>query len=67
MAVQIVVADTAFFFYGVKNGWHIPVAGVNVWLGSTVVQVVVVVHTVARYLFPASGRNRDPHHEPASG
>lgn len=55
MAVQLAVADTAFFLYGLKNGWHIPVAAINVWLGSTVVQVVVVVHTVARYLFPAKG------------
>lgn len=56
MAAQLVVADTAFFLYGFENGWDIPVAAINVWLGSTVVQVVVVVHTVARYLFPANGR-----------
>lgn len=56
MAAQLVIADTAFFLYGFENGWDIPVAAINVWLGSTVVQVVVVVHTVARYLFPANGR-----------
>jgi hypothetical protein len=55
MAGQLVIADGAFVVYGFKNGWHIPVAAINVWLGSTVVQVVVVVHTVARYLFPADG------------
>ncbi|HXE46018.1 MAG TPA: hypothetical protein VN635_12580 [Conexibacter sp.] len=56
MAAQLVIADTAFFLYGLENSWDIPVAAINVWLGSTVVQVVVVVHTVARYLFPANGR-----------
>jgi hypothetical protein len=57
MAAQLVIADTAFFLYGFENAWDIPVAAINVWLGSTVVQVVVVVHTVARYLFPANGRD----------
>jgi hypothetical protein len=56
MAAQLIIADTAFFLYGLENDWEIPVAAINVWLGSTVVQVVVVVHTVARYLFPANGR-----------
>jgi hypothetical protein len=55
MAAQILTADTAFFLYGANNGWKIPVAAINVWLGATVVQVVIVVHTVARYLFPAAG------------
>jgi hypothetical protein len=53
MATQLVIADAAFFWYGISNNWHIPVAAINVWLGATVVQVVVVVHTVARYLFSA--------------
>jgi hypothetical protein len=65
MAAQLVIADTAFFLYGFENGWDIPVAAINVWLGSTVVQVVVVVHTVARYLFPANGRGEShDRHQP---
>jgi hypothetical protein len=55
MAIQIVVADAAFWIYGFTNNWDIPVAGINVWLGATVIQVAVVVRTVAKYLFPSSG------------
>lgn len=52
MVAQLTAADFAFFWYGIANGWDLPVMAINVWLAATVVEVLVIVHTVARYLFP---------------
>lgn len=56
MAVQLAVADVAFFFYGEANDWKIPGEVVIGWLSSVVVQVVGVVFIVAKNLFPANGK-----------
>lgn len=55
MALQMTVANTAFFIYGFSNHWNIPVSGMQVWLAATVVQVAVIVRAVAKYLFPPDG------------
>jgi hypothetical protein len=58
MVLQIVAADAVFYIYGHHRDWDIPAEVISFWLGSTVVQVAVIVRTVATYLFPSSGGSR---------
>lgn len=51
-AIQIAIADYVFFRYGHDNGWAIPVGGIQAWLAATVLQVFIIVRTLAKYLFP---------------
>jgi len=60
MAAQMVAADVVFIVYGNANGWEIPVSGIQVWLGATVVQIAVIVGAVAKYLFPPDGGGPTP-------
>ncbi|HWN72204.1 MAG TPA: hypothetical protein VNN15_00185 [Solirubrobacterales bacterium] len=60
MASQMVTADVVFIVYGNAKGWEIPVSGIQVWLGATVVQVAVIVGAVAKYLFPPDGGGPNP-------
>lgn len=53
MVVQLLIADTAFYIYGFKNGWHIPTAAITTWLAATVIQIVGVVLVIAKNLFPS--------------
>ena len=54
-AVQVVVADTAFFLYAMWGvDWDIPAVVMSAWLGATVVEVIGVVYAVTRSLFPLS-------------
>lgn len=55
MAGQVLIADTAFFFYGFNNGWAIPAAAMDAWLAAAVIQVIGVVLVITRYLFPGGG------------
>jgi hypothetical protein len=55
MAIQIVVANAVFIWYGDTNGWVIPSAAISAWLGATVIQVVAVVLVIMNYLFPRGG------------
>ncbi len=55
MALQIVVANGIFVWYGETNGWDIPAGAISAWLGSTVVQIVAVVLVIMKYLFPEGG------------
>jgi hypothetical protein len=55
LAVQIAVADKAFFDYGHAYGWKIPVTAISAWLAAIVIQVVGVVLVIAHYLFPPNG------------
>ncbi|HEV3321550.1 MAG TPA: hypothetical protein VG147_05090 [Solirubrobacteraceae bacterium] len=62
MAVQIVIADIAFYWYGyehVESGhhWQIPAGAIQVWLGATVVQVIGIVLVIARSLFPSDTKS----------
>ena len=60
MAIQVLVADGAFYLYGASYGWHIPVGAIQVWLAATVVQIIGVVLVIAKSLFPAAFKpNRD--------
>jgi hypothetical protein len=53
MVGQLLIADTAFYLYGFKNGWHIPTAAITSWLAATVIQIVGVVLVIAKNLFPS--------------
>jgi hypothetical protein len=52
MAVQLVIADKAFFDYGHAYGWKIPVASIETWLAAIAIQVIGVVLEITKYLFP---------------
>jgi hypothetical protein len=53
MAVQLIVADAAFYFYGFWNSWDIPDVAITGWLGATVIQVIGVVLVITKNLFPS--------------
>jgi hypothetical protein len=62
MAVQILIADAAFYWYGHEHvvkghAWQIPAGAIQVWLGATVVQIIGVVLVIARSLFPPEKSN----------
>ena len=52
MAVQVLIADAAFYLYGHAYHWRIPVGAIQFWLGAIVVQVIGVVLVIAKSLFP---------------
>jgi len=54
--VQVLIADSAFFVYGCRNDWRIPVAAIDGWLSATVVQVIAVALVIAKSLFPENDR-----------
>jgi hypothetical protein len=56
MAVQVLVANGIFGWYGVAAGWDVPSSSVTAWLGTTVVEVVAVVLVIVNYLFPNARR-----------
>lgn len=53
LAVQIAIADAAFYVYGFYNAWNIPVSAIQVWLAATVIEVIGVVAVITRSLFPS--------------
>ncbi len=53
LGVQLFIADGVFMVYAQKGvGWHLSAPVIDVWLGSTLVEVIGIVLVVARYLFP---------------
>jgi hypothetical protein len=56
MAVQVLVANGIFGWYGVSAGWAVPSSAISAWLGTTVVEVVAVVLVIVNYLFPDGRR-----------
>jgi hypothetical protein len=52
MALQVLIADVAFYLYGHAYHWRIPVGAIQFWLGAIVVQVIGVVLVIAKSLFP---------------
>jgi hypothetical protein len=56
MALQVLVANGMFGWYGVAAGWDVPSAAITAWLGTTVVEVVAVVLVIVNHLFPDGGR-----------
>jgi hypothetical protein len=56
MAVQVLVANGIFGWYGVTAGWDVPPSAIGAWLGTTVVEVVAVVLVIVNYLFPNERR-----------
>ncbi len=49
---QVVAADVVFVWYGASAGWrNVPAAAISAWLGAVVVQVVVLVTAIVRFLF----------------
>lgn len=53
MVFQILLANVVFIVYALTKGAELDVGALQVWLGTTVVQVVAVVLVITRYLFPA--------------
>lgn len=56
MALQVLVANGIFGWYGAAAGWNVPSSAIGAWLGATVVEVVAVVLVIVNYLFPDEGR-----------
>jgi hypothetical protein len=56
MALQVLVANGIFTWYGVAGGWAVPSSAVTAWMGTTVVEVVAVVLVIVNYLFPNERR-----------
>jgi hypothetical protein len=54
MAIQVLIADAAFYLYGHAYHWRIPVGAIQFWLGAIVVQVIGVVLVIAKSLFPSA-------------
>jgi hypothetical protein len=53
LAAQLLIADGVFFVYAqVGAHWKLSASVIDVWLGSTLVEVVGIVLVVTRYLFP---------------
>lgn len=61
MVAQVVIANLVFIYYFVKVGpSDVEVGALQVWLGTTVVQIVGVVLVITQYLFPADGKGGGP-------
>lgn len=56
MVFQLVVANGVFIAYALTMGSKLDVGALQVWLGTTVVQIIGVVLVITQYLFPPSGR-----------
>lgn len=56
MALQVLVANGIFGWYGVAADWRVPSSAIGAWLGTTVVEVVAVVLVIVNYLFPNGRR-----------
>lgn len=53
LGAEIVIANVVFVVYAwTGEHWKLETAVIDVWLGSTVVQVVGIVMVVTRHLFP---------------
>jgi hypothetical protein len=60
MAVQVIIVDGGFLFYGFDNNWKIPAGAIVAWLGVGTIQVIgSVVLVVARDLFPGRKEKTD--------
>jgi H+/Cl- antiporter ClcA len=55
MAVQVLLANAIFGWYGASAGWDVPSSAIGAWLGTTVVEVVAVVLVIVNHLFPDEG------------
>ena len=55
-ALQVLVANGIFGWYGVAADWDVPSSAIGAWLGTTVVEVVAVVLVIVNDLFPDEGR-----------
>lgn len=56
LAIQIAIADGAFYVYGFYNHWDVPVSAIQVWLAATVIEVIGVVAVITRSLFPNNNK-----------
>ncbi len=53
VAAQLFIADTVFVIYAwAGESWHLETGVVQVWLTSTLVELIGVALVIARYLFP---------------
>ncbi len=57
ISIQLVVADIVFVVYaGVGERWHLDAAVIQVWLVTTLVELIGVALVITRYLFPRRDR-----------
>jgi hypothetical protein len=57
VAVQLFIADVVFVSYAwAGEGWHLQPGVIQVWLVSTLVELIGVALVITRYLFPRRDR-----------
>jgi hypothetical protein len=67
VAGQLIVTDLVFVAYAwAGENWHLDAGVIQVWLGSTLVELVGVVLVITRYLFPRRDRHPQPPESNAS-
>ena len=60
VAAQLLIADVVFIAYAwAGNNWDLDASVIQVWLGSTLVELIGVALVITRYLFPRRDRNGD--------
>ena len=53
MVVQLAITDIVFVVYAwVGMHWKLPIGAVQVWVGATLLQLIAIVHTITKSLFP---------------
>lgn len=63
LTIQVLLADIGFVWYAFAIHWQIPATAMSAWLGSVVAQVITIVITITRGIFPAgeSADHGKPH------
>lgn len=60
VAFQLLVTDAVFIAYAwAGKSWDLDTAVIQVWLGSTLVELIGVALVITRYLFPRRDRGPD--------
>ena len=60
VAAQLVIADAVFVAYAwAGKQWELDASVIQVWLGSTLVELIGVALVITRYLFPRRDRSPD--------
>ncbi len=66
LTIQVALADVGFIWYAFAIHWQVPATAMSAWLGSVVAQVIAIVLTITRGIFPAAEipDHRKPHPKP---
>ncbi|MDN4173932.1 hypothetical protein QWY28_13305 [Nocardioides sp. SOB77] len=57
VAVQLMIANVAFYIYGDAKSWDLDSSVMIAWLSATVIETLGVVLIIARNLFPNGGQD----------